>query len=109
MWKRFASALRCPLCRGGLKLESFVEENAAPGGEQAGAAGAPDSDAYVVDGQLLCEACRVRYPVLRGLPVMLCYTTPLHEDFKQKWAGRLQSGFNFADRPPAPGEDFVRA
>lgn len=110
MWKRFASALRCPLCRGGLKLESFVEETATPGGEQAGgAAGEPDSGAYVVDGQLLCEACRVRYPILRGLPVMLPYTTPLHEEFRQKYAGRLQSGFNFAARPPAPGEDFVRA
>lgn len=110
MWKKFASTLRCPLCRGALKLESFAEETIAPEGGRSDTVD-PQSNVYVTDGQLLCAPCRARYPIVRGLPVMLPYTTPLHESFREKWADRLADtpDFKFADRAPAPGEDFVRA
>ena len=114
MWNRFAAILRCPLCRGALQLETFEESEVEPERrylEAAAARGlsARDVSAYVEAGQLVCGACRVRYPIVHGLPVMLPYATALHEAFAREWAGRLSGELRFADRQPALGEEFVRA
>ena len=103
MWKRFAAVLRCPLCVGTVELDAFVE---TPNGSQ------PDPElAYVEEGLLKCPACRIYYPVTRGLPIMLPYTTDLHRAFQSKWSGRLgeaATGYKLAERDPVPGEDLVR-
>lgn len=117
MWKRFAAILRCPLCRGTVELDTFVEtpksldrgswEKSTSSATDTG----PDFDVYVEAGQLLCHACHARYPIWQGLPIMLPYATPLHREFHEKWAARLErsADYRFADGNPPPGEDLVRA
>jgi SAM-dependent methyltransferase len=114
MWKRFAAILRCPLCRSHLELVPFEEVDLEVSQEQAALAERIGSSAsalkgWVESGQLICRPCRARFPITGGLPVMLPYTTPLHEAFVRKWSARLSSDLEFPGREPAPGEDFVRA
>lgn len=116
MWKRFATTLRCPLCRGEVELEAFVETHeAAPSSGVATRAqsesAALDLNTYVEEGQLLCRPCGNRFPIIGGLPIMLPYTTPLHAEFEERWRDRLRESspnYRFADREAPPGEDFVR-
>ena len=112
MWKRFADTLCCPLCRGKLDLDPFVE---APQGLNSSRPKKDYDDSSklairVEDGQLLCAACRIRYPIIYGLPILLPYPTDLHEQFRSKWAAQLQRSddYSFAAEDPPPGESFVR-
>jgi SAM-dependent methyltransferase/uncharacterized protein YbaR (Trm112 family) len=114
MWKRFAAVLRCSMCRGCLDLDPFDEVEIEVEPEHTAAAarlglGTSEVSTYVDAGQLVCRACRVRFPIERGLPVMLPYATPLHEVFSQRWADRLCGDLRFASGSPVSGEDFVRA
>lgn len=115
MWKRFVDVLRCPLCRNELELDSFEENVQTPGPEAEvdrsdPRTGQPDFFVRIEEGQLLCNGCSLRFPITRGLPVMLPYTTPLHDEFEKRWKSRLQgSQHRFPSEAPPPGEDFVRA
>jgi SAM-dependent methyltransferase len=109
MWRQFGEILRCPLCLGTIAVQEFGRSASDLHIELGTAAGtSPD---YVEDGQLLCLACHVRYPIARGLPVMLPYSTASHQDFANRWRTELRAtpDFRFPDRKPVPGEDYVRA
>jgi SAM-dependent methyltransferase len=102
------------MCRGCLDLDPFDEVEIEVEPEHTAAAarlglGTSEVSTYVDAGQLVCRACRVRFPIERGLPVMLPYATPLHEVFSQRWADRLCGDLRFASGSPVSGEDFVRA
>src|SRR5262245_8035410 len=115
MWRRFLDVLRCPLCGAALRLHSFVDERIALSAahvEQARARGVwrDDFDVYVNAGLLSCEACSVKYPIVRGLPVLLPYATPLHAELAEAGGAeerRAGTGLRFPHGTPVRGEEFV--
>ena len=71
MWRRTVEWLTCPICKGDLRLLAFEEERISLASEHREAAEARgldmmDFDRYVEGGALLCDACRVRFPVIHG-------------------------------------------
>jgi len=69
-------------------------------------------EAAVETGVLVCPACKLWYPIERGLPILLPYTTRLHRDFAEREAETLRAlgpAYHPPDEDPAPGEGFVRA
>jgi SAM-dependent methyltransferase/uncharacterized protein YbaR (Trm112 family) len=115
MWMRFADTLRCPCCRGPLDLDAF--ERVAvdlPEETQSLARGKGVLDArfnqWVEAGVLLCKPCKGMFPIVDGLPILLCYATPMHAEFLQRHAGNaLQryAEYRFLEREPADGERAV--
>ena len=114
MWKRFAEVLRCPVCDGALVLRIMEEHRADLPSDVLEAAGrrgvlSEDFADYVDAGLLLCMQCKLRYPITRGLPVLLPYATRLHAEFDHRWKEPgLLDGFAFATESPMQGEEFVR-
>lgn len=114
MWSRALEYLCCPVCASALDLHVFKEERVAIPEEhlaiarERGLLGS-DFDRYIEAGLLLCEACRMQFPIMYGLPVLVPYTTPLHEDFATLYrAPLLEFGkLRFPALEPAPGEQFV--
>ncbi len=114
MWKRFLDVLRCPACAGELELrvleahKAEVSLKALEIAERRGVRTANFAE-YIDAGLLLCTSCKLRYPIAHGLPVMLPYTTRLHDEFDARWkqAG-LAEGFAFGQQKPVQGEEFVR-
>jgi ubiquinone/menaquinone biosynthesis C-methylase UbiE/uncharacterized protein YbaR (Trm112 family) len=114
MWKRFGSVLRCSLCSGALQLSVFEEQQSKLSANDLAVAkkrGLLDSDfaTYVESGLLCCATCRVKFPIFKGLPVLLPYATDLHGEFKKEFGAHLmqEEGYRFADHDPVPGERFV--
>jgi SAM-dependent methyltransferase len=89
--------LRCPACIGELRLESFSDQE-------------HDGQTYVGSGVLLCEDCRVSYPIESGVPVMLRFSTAFHEWFAESQRERLASlgGYSMPSGTPRPGELAVQ-
>lgn len=116
MWLRFAESLFCPTCRARLELTAIEQRSAevAPEylarGEQAGLTGS-QLTAAVDAGLFTCHACRLWYPVLHGLPVLLPYSTPVHDEFLARYGqyvSRLGSGYDRPHQKPPAGEAFVQ-
>jgi len=114
MWKRFSKTLRCPLCAGELDLSVFEERKVELSSEHVALAQerglhGPEFATYVESGVLACDACQVNFPVYKGLPVLLPYTTSLHEEFTREFGARLRQheARRYANREPVPGERFV--
>jgi SAM-dependent methyltransferase/uncharacterized protein YbaR (Trm112 family) len=85
-----------------------VESEALDRAEKKGVR-STDFSTYVDAGLLLCSHCRLRYPIAHGLPVMLPYTTRLHDEFDARWGkAGLAEGYSFSQRAPDLGEEFVR-
>ena len=74
---RIINLLCCPSCGGDLILREFHAGNGELGDQ-------PASDA-VECGVLLCDACRIWYPVVSYVPVMFVFKTSLHESFERKF------------------------
>src|SRR5262249_45240814 len=117
MWKRFAETLRCPQCRGGLMLHSFIGSRQTLSaehialGKQLKVFG-DDFNAYVEAGLLLCDRCKTRFPIENGLPIMCGYTTPAHTDFAKKFSsqiGECAVRYEFPGGQPQEGELFTMA
>lgn len=117
MWARFVDFLRCPSCRGPLDLAPFEQSTVdiAPEFEVlARKRGDLDSRfrQFVESGLLLCSSCRVMFPIMDGLPILLCYTAAMHDQFRQRHRGGAldpYAGYRFMETEPASGERAVMA
>lgn len=115
MWSRIIDELCCPKCEGPLKLHAFATETVSFSDEILERARAkniaPESLLnWVENGLLTCDACRLRYPILDGLPILLLYETNTHKQFDTQFAAELAaSGVGFANpsEQPEDGEAFV--
>jgi ubiquinone/menaquinone biosynthesis C-methylase UbiE/uncharacterized protein YbaR (Trm112 family) len=87
VWTKLRDYIVCPICRGDLDLHAIESR-----GEWCEA------------GLLLCESCRLCFPIYEGLPVLLPYATDLHARFRHS----VLSGYSWPSEQPAPGEEFVR-
>lgn len=112
--------LRCPVCGGALQLDAFKQRVVEPAAAELTAAQAVRCRAEesfrtqlstrVEEGVLACAACRVWYPILNFVPLMLIFKTPLHEHFARSNAQRLASlqGFTMPRWSPKPGEQSIQ-
>jgi len=115
MWKRFSRVLRCSACRSSLDLRSFEESTIALQESEvrlAGEQGMLDDDfnRWIESGVLLCPGCRVFFPIIYGLPVLLLYRTPVHDQFDAACAAgiaALGTKYRYPDAKPERGERFV--
>ena len=95
MEKTAVRRLRCPICVSELEVRAF------PGGEDG---------AIIRTGAVLCERCRVYYPLESDTPVLLRFRTSFHEDFVQRHTTSLAAleGYSLPDEEPRPGEMAVQ-
>lgn len=114
MWPRIADRLSCPICGGHLDLSTFAETRIELSEDHRALAvdcGFLDSDfdRYVEAGLLLCSGCKIYFPILYGLPVLVPYTTPIHHEFALEFNDRLAlyAEYQFAHSIPVCGEQFV--
>ncbi len=115
MWMRFAEKLRCPLCKGALQQRTFEGSRLTLTPQFVARAqdlGMRDDrlDQHVESGLLLCEPCSAKFPIVDGLPILLCYATPMHATFIERHPGAAQKPYveyRFPDREPADGERAV--
>jgi SAM-dependent methyltransferase len=115
MWLRLLPLLRCPLCEGPLGISASRQSSvdvADVHRARARALGLDDERfaESVEEGLLLCSPCSTMFPIVKGLPVLLPYATPLHAYFKeQSLAERSKelSKYHFPDREAAAGERMV--
>jgi SAM-dependent methyltransferase/uncharacterized protein YbaR (Trm112 family) len=116
MWKRITDTLRCPSCAEALTLQVFEDRAGSIDPQHADAArerqrADPEFDRYVDAGVLLCGGCRVWFPVLDGLPILLTYATGAHQHFKARYADLFRraslGAYSAPDRQPPVGEQFV--
>src|SRR5687767_1940024 len=115
MWTRFADTLRCPACKGTLVLEAFSRSSVPVGADyedlarQRGIFSARFAE-QIETGLLLCAPCKAMFPIVEGLPVLLCYSTPVHEQFLARHRGRgLErfASYQFLAAEPPSGERAV--
>lgn len=99
--------LRCPTCRGALDVTPFEQEELSADGSGGVATAART---VVRTGVLLCETCRIYYPIAADTPVMLRFSTALHEDFARRYADQLAEldGFRAPDGQPREGEAAIQ-
>lgn len=64
---------------------------------------------YIDAGVLACDGCMSFYPIMHGLPILVPYTTPIHNEFAVKFAELLRGfpEYRFPVAPPVRGEQFV--
>ncbi len=115
MWKRFSGTLQCVQCEQGLELvpidevvRKLASEHIAKG-ERMGI-NEKEMSACVDSGLLICHKCKLWYPILHSLPVMLPYTSPLHKEFLQTYGAHVDKigpGYSSPNIEPVPGEGFV--
>jgi SAM-dependent methyltransferase len=99
-----------------LELAAFAQRNVAIGDAHVTLAHecgivTKEFTTYVDCGVLMCTSCVVRYPIFDGLPVLLPYTTSLHEEFDRRYSRELSTlpGFRSPKREPVEGERFVQS
>lgn len=115
MWKRFVKLLACPVCRGDLELTTFrgalveISQDEASLGQKLGLWNA-EFNQFVDSGLLVCQDCKMWFPIARGLPVLLPYAIPLHTEFCTEYGAeisRLGPGYRPPDKEPMAGERFI--
>lgn len=104
MWLRLRDYLACPACNGALSLHDFAGPSAVP------ADGTGSVDRWIADGCLTCAPCRLLYPIVDGLPVLLLYPTPAAAMWRGRFSEQLTSlrQFEIPVGAPPPGEEFVQ-
>lgn len=115
MWKRFAGLVRCPLCGSGLQLWPFREEQLRITNPHAALAHSKSIDPgelaqWVEAGLFRCDRCSLSFPIMHGLPVLLPYATPIHEEFANSYTqelAALPNRYPFPAAEPVPGEQWV--
>ena len=100
MWTRLLQFIACPFCKGDLDVFSIDAQEVATDAIH---------DVRHDTALLLCHACRYRYPVYEGLPVLLPYTTDLHKAFETTHRTQIQrfAEYSWPNEPPVEGEQFV--
>ena len=115
MWKRFVEFLRCSVCRNALSVEAPTEAvipvsaDSSRLAEERGVAG-PKFNTYIDTGLLCCDNCRSAFPIFRGLPILLPYRTPAHEEFArhlERATRAVLDKYCFPSSQPAEGEELV--
>lgn len=110
MWLRLRKYLVCPLCKEDLELEAFDSRKTSIDATNSPSAATAESDLQWVEaGLLLCNACRHRYPIYKGLPILLPYSTPVHSMFADAESDNLRRfrAHAWPSETPVPGERFV--
>jgi SAM-dependent methyltransferase/uncharacterized protein YbaR (Trm112 family) len=89
--------LRCPTCLGEVTVKAMAEE------EHHGRT-------HVESGLVLCDRCRVAYPIESGTPVMLRFTTGFHRSFAETHSAQLQEfpAYSLPSGNPRTGEASVQ-
>ncbi len=110
---RLLELLCCPTCGGELKLNAFSEERvemAEEPGTVPGRGRGCETGVVIRDGWLSCAQCRVWYPILEYVPVMLTFPTRVHRRFAEKHRQQLGllAGYTMPKGMPKPGEKAVQ-
>lgn len=94
--------LRCPTCLGELRPRPFAEDIVRGGGA---------TRTVIRSGVLLCERCRVLFPVDSDTPVLLRFNTKFHDNFAERHRERLGElgHYGLPSWQPRPGELDVQA
>ena len=106
MWERAAELLVCPGCHGMLVCRAISAQPSGPAGHSSGQ--------WLDSGVLTCESCRSLYPIHRGVPILLRYTTMMAQQAFKSWPQAVRedltaAGFDFPRDEPPLGEKFVCA
>ena len=108
---RGLALLRCPRCKETLEVIPFKEERIELAENELilsqGEMIEKESIKRVIEeGVLLCGKCRVWYPIISYLAVMLIFKTPLHKKFARKYKGELVKISEYSEPKwePQPGE-----
>ena len=115
MWLRFVQLLACPICDHDLEIYPFRVTSVQISddhGRLASQLGVLDEqfNVRVEAGTLVCNQCRKWFPIAHGLPVLVPYTTPLHQSFAaefEKELNRMGPNYDFPGLEPVIGEQFV--
>ena len=114
MWLKLVPLLRCPLCHDRLAVTAFDggasarKDGAHAHSHQQGAA--PSGETWIDTGLLSCAGCKTWFPVTHGVPVLLPYSTPAHDEFARENAARiaaLPAGYASARGTAVKGEQLV--
>jgi ubiquinone/menaquinone biosynthesis C-methylase UbiE/uncharacterized protein YbaR (Trm112 family) len=91
-------------------LSAFVEERVEMAQPESGQHRGPDHETVVKEGVLSCARCRVWYPVLEYIPVMLVFPTRVHKKFAEKHQQHMSvvSGYSMPTGKPEAGERSVQ-
>jgi len=110
--------LCCPMCEGHLVLEAIETENIKfHDKELSTKSNSLNSEEgmfeYAVEeeikeGLLICNDCKVWYPISNYVPVMLVFSTPFHNHFSRKHHLKLTDGYTFPKWRAMPGEKKVQ-
>lgn len=115
MWKRFAETLICIQCEQNLELLPIDEENLKLSsehiskGERLGISQSELSE-FVETGLLICPICKLWFPILHGLPVMLPYASRLHEEFIHLYGAQVNKigpEYSPPNKKSVIGEEYV--
>ena len=100
---------------GQLALHSFVEESVEYLQHQSIVEGKEDkgeknNERMVKTGVLLCQDCKVWYPINSYVPVMLVFETRFHKQFAKQYEDQLKllSDYRMPNGSPQPGETSVQ-
>lgn len=115
MWKRFSKLLRCPICKSDLDSRCLNERRVTVSDEDVSLAKKrelfdEDFNQFIDSGVLLCSNCQTWFPIARGLPVLLPYSTPLHKQFSGEFhndLSKLGPGYHPPGKKPVTGEQFI--
>ena len=74
------------------------------------AAFAETEGADVRDGILLCERCRLRYPIVNHVPILLLFHTAVHDQFERRHREPLApwAAYGWPSDRPLPGERITQ-
>jgi SAM-dependent methyltransferase/uncharacterized protein YbaR (Trm112 family) len=100
MWPKLLHVLRCPLCRQHLTLSAFEPEIRVD----------MSSTEWIDSGLLACAPCKTWFPIVRGVPVLLPYSTSVHQQFVRRHGKKIAlsaPGHEPPARLPPRGEELV--
>jgi uncharacterized protein YbaR (Trm112 family)/ubiquinone/menaquinone biosynthesis C-methylase UbiE len=109
------NTLACPLCRNQLSFIAFEQAKVelTPADLERCEAlriKASEVESTVKEGALICESCKVWYPIVNFVPLMIDYPTGVHQEFKSRFSSQLDALRTYAmpSAKPRPGEQTVQ-